>query len=104
MRRSLMDMIKGLLHSQVAETVEPVKARVENARMTSNRLKALKPVDPTAEQHIPVAVPAPDPNDPQTISKRVTTLAHMSHYRLAAYVATLPTEKSEDCENSALTV
>ncbi|CAN5341411.1 hypothetical protein BH10CYA1_BH10CYA1_16300 [soil metagenome] len=102
MRRSLMDMIRGLFHSQVAETVEPVKARVENARMTCNRLKALK--HPTAENNFPVAVPAADPNDPHTISKRVTTLAHMSHYRLAAYVATLPSEVREECEDSVLTV
>ncbi len=101
MRRSLMDMIKAIFHCQVQE-VEPVKARVENARMTCNRLKALK--HPTQEQKLPLAARPADPNDPKTISRRVTTLAHMSHYRLEAYVATLPNERREHSEDSALTV
>ena len=103
MRRNLMDMIKGFLYSQANE-VEPVKARIENARMTSNRLKALKPVDSTKVQEMPHVSPAIDPNDPQTIAKRVTTLAHMSHYRLEAYVAMLPPESSEASEDYAVSV
>lgn len=94
MRRSLMDMVKSIFYAQVTEA-EPVKARVENARLTSNRLKALKPVDPTKEFKVPQAAPPADLKDPNAISKRVTTLAHMSHYRLEAYVATLPSEKLE---------
>ncbi|MBS1954647.1 MAG: hypothetical protein JST89_10690 [Cyanobacteria bacterium SZAS-4] len=103
MRRSLIDMVKSIFYSQVNEA-EPVKARVENARMTSNRLKALKPIDPTKEHKIPQAASPVDPNDPKSISKRVTTLAHMSHYRLEAYVATLPTESLEASEDSTVRV
>ncbi len=103
MRRSLMDIVKSIFYSQVSEA-EPVKARVENARMTSSRLKALKPPHPTREHKIPQAAQPVDPNDPKTISKRVTTLAHMSHYRLEAYVATLPRERLESSEDSAVRV
>ncbi len=101
MRRSLLDMVKSIFYAQINE-VEPVKARVENARMTNNRLKALKPLDPVKEQKVSCVAPPVDPNDPKTISKRVTTLAHMSHYRLEAYVATLPAEKLEASEDSVV--
>lgn len=101
MRRSLMDMVKSIFYAQINEG-EPVKARVENARMTNNRLKALKPPDPAKEQKVSHVAPPVDPNDPKTISKRVTTLAHMSHYRLAAYVATLPAENLETSEDSVV--
>lgn len=103
MGRSFIDMIKAFFYSQTS-TSEPVQARVENARMSYTRLKALKPVDPAREQRNALSVPEPeekiDPNDPRTIHKRIKTLAHMSHYRLEAYAATLPgserVELSED--------
>jgi len=101
MRRSLIDVIKGLFHSQISDA-EPVQARIENARMSSTRLKALKPVDFPTEAKFPEAAQVPDPNDPQTISKRVKTLADMSHYRLEAYVATLPVERTEHAEDMAV--
>lgn len=101
MRRSLMDMIKAIFHCQVSNA-EPVKARVENARMTSNRLKALKPVEPTKQQQVPLAAAPADPNDPRTFSKRVTTIAHMSHYRLEAYVATLNNARLENSADSGV--
>lgn len=97
MRRSFMDMIKGLFYSQ-ANGSEPVHARVENARMSCTRLKALKPVDAVVQKPVEKAPAKPDLNDPRPIEKRITTLAHMSHYRLQAYVATLPVEKPEAAE------
>jgi hypothetical protein len=105
MRRNLIDMIKGLFYSQVGNS-EPVQARVENARMSSTRLKALKPVDPKGSQKI-VAIRSVaeeekvDPDDPRTIHKRIKTLAHMSHYRLQAYAATLPGNEPLECSEDA---
>jgi len=96
MRINLVDLIKSFFHSPVS-AAQPVQARIENARMSSTRLKALKPVEFAAEPKI-VQADIADPNDPKTISKRITTLAHLSHYRLEAYAATLPVsmENSEE--------
>lgn len=55
-------------------------------------------------QKMPQASPAIDPNDPKTIAKRITTLAHMRHYRLEAYVAMQPTESIEVSEDYAVGV
>jgi hypothetical protein len=100
MRRSFVDVIKGIFYSfcHPVSAVEPVQARVENARMSQTRLKALKPIDPEKDLKMPVTVTPVDVNDPQTIPQRITTLAHMSHYRLEAYVATLPVEKPENLD------
>ncbi len=99
MRRGFIDRIRAICHSLIDDNdEEPVELRVENARMSHTRLKALKPIDPSKEDKIPVALPIDD-TDPATISKRVTTLAGMSHYRLAALAATLPPESPEALES-----
>ncbi|HEY9678403.1 MAG TPA: hypothetical protein V6C76_10360 [Drouetiella sp.] len=97
MGRSLVDMVKGMFYATFqGKKEEPVKARVENARMSSTRLKALKPIDYSKEPPRMPALATPlDPNDPKNISKRIKSSADMSHYRLEAYVASLPSEKSE---------
>lgn len=107
MRRSIVDTIKGFFLSLKFNCAkEPVHARVENARMSYTRLKALKPVDPTndppklkestsllsatgAEQNL---------NDPKSFSRRIRTNADMSHYRLQAYEATLPTPDNDSAD------
>lgn len=107
MRRSFLDTLKGLFYAfgNSGKDSEPVKTRVENARMTHSRLKALKPLDANIEQKVATTTPAKsaavDPNDPATISKRITTLAHMSHYRLEALKAVLPSEP-EDLDDFAV--
>ena len=103
MGRSFIDTIKGMFYSSTRTEEEPVKARVENARMSCTRLKALKPVDYTKEPPKMPSAPAPiDPNDPKNISKRIKSSADMSHYRLQAYVSTLPKEKSDDLDSAHL--
>ncbi len=98
MRRGIIDRIRAIYHSLTDDNhEEPVELRVENARMSQTRLKALKPIDPSKDEKIPVALPIDD-TDPATISKRVTTLAGMSHYRLAALAAILPPESPDELE------
>ncbi len=99
MRRSFIDIIRGLYHSlSHQDSEQPVELRVENARMSQTRLKALKPNDSSMDYKMPMAVPI-DATDPTTLSKRVTTLAGMSHYRLAALAAILPPDRSDEFES-----
>lgn len=93
MRRSLIDIFKGMYVQMFrGATPEPVSDRVMSATMTHTRLKALQ------LSKVPVVEPVeePDLSDPIVSTGRMKTRADMSHYRLAAYVASLEALEEED--------
>jgi hypothetical protein len=108
MRRSLIDHLKGMfvvVTSRFKRKALPVKVRVANTKMTHNRLKALETPEYLKQQHAIKAAAAVESDQPlgtgefqafeteEEVSRRVKTLSDMSHYRLAALAAILPTQE-----------
>jgi hypothetical protein len=108
MRRSLIDHLKAMFvvaTSRFKGKPVPVKLRVASTKMTHSRLKALETPDYLKQQHATKAAAAAEPEPPvgtgefkayeteEEVSRRVKTLSDMSHYRLAALVASLPNQE-----------
>jgi len=103
MRRSITDSLIILWKSLTGSSDPKVTtdARVNSAKMSHTRLKALERPDYLKPQPpVPAAPDSSDLPDGEFLNaigshdpKMRPSLATVSHYRLAAYVATLPEEE-----------
>jgi len=100
MGRSIEDQIKAAfvsLAKMLGQYGEPAAARVENARMSQTRLKALEKSDAdkiVASNPRRSIVGLAAQSDGSAVS-HINSMANMSHYRLAAYASTLPPSRME---------
>lgn len=106
MARSISDNItaffQGLLSPFKPKAVS-LNGRIDSAKMTHSRLKALETPDHLKEMHAQVNSPdqAAETNEfglytsEEEVSKRVRSMADMSQYRLAALAKNLPPDIKE---------
>jgi len=107
MPRSFFDNITAcfqVLLSPFKSKSVPLRGRIDSAKMTHSRLKALETPDHLKEMH----AQSNNPNEQnvetdefglytseEEVSKRVRSLADMSQYRLAALAKNLPPDVNE---------
>lgn len=103
MPRSFSDSITAffkVLMSPFQSKSVPLNGRIDSAKMTHSRLKALETPDYLKEKHAKVNSPEQEQDSSEfqlytseeEVSKRVRSTADMSQYRLAALAKTMPSD------------